>query len=42
MGERIEIDEQWERVERKYLYVDLVSSLIGGVILMLIAGVITY
>ncbi|WP_293697939.1 PH domain-containing protein [uncultured Agrococcus sp.] len=42
MGERIEVDGPWERVEKKYLYVDLVSSLIGGLILTIAAGVITY
>lgn len=42
MGERIEIDEPWERVERRYLWVDLVSTLIGGTVLAAIAGTITF
>lgn len=42
VGERIEVDGPWERVEKTYLYVDLVSSLFGGIVLTLIAGVITY
>lgn len=42
MGERIEVDGPWERVEKKYLYVDLISSLVGGVVLTLIAGIIAY
>lgn len=42
MGDRIEIEGAWERVENTYLYVDLFSSLISGVIVTLIAGTIAY
>lgn len=42
MGDRIEIDEQWERVERRYLWVDLFSTLISGVVLMAMGGVIAF
>lgn len=42
MSERIEIDAEWQRVESRYLWVRLISTLIGGVFLMLLVGAILF
>lgn len=42
MAERIDIEGDWERVEKRYLWVQLISTVIGGIILMLIVGVILF
>ena len=42
MSDRIEIAAEWERVEPRYLWVQLISTIIGGVVLMLIVGVILF
>lgn len=42
MSDRIEIAADWERVEPRYLWVQLISTIIGGVVLMAIVGVILF
>lgn len=42
MSDRIEIAAEWERVEPRYLWVQLISTIIGGVVLMAIVGVILF